>query len=58
MTFGVVIYSFAIGNLSSVLSKMDSRATKLQSKLITLALFGKQANLPKKLMQKLRNQIL
>lgn len=46
MVFGVGFYSFTIGNLSSVIAKMDAGTALLKSKLNTLQEFSKRVGLP------------
>ena len=46
MIFGVAFYSFTIGNLQSIISTIDVKASELAAKLNTLAGFAKRNKLP------------
>ena len=46
MIVGVNFYSFTIGNVSSIIASMDSKAALLNSKLNTLNEYSKKYNLP------------
>jgi hypothetical protein len=58
MLFGVVFYSFVIGTLSSVITQMDSRNNKLQTKLSAISSYAKHSKLPKDLTNRLRKYIM
>ena len=57
MAFGVAFYSFSIGNISSIVSKLDHHNRKLQMQLTSLRDFAKKAKLPIGLLIKMRNHI-
>jgi hypothetical protein len=46
MIIGVNFYSFTIGNVSSIIAGMDSKAAILNSKLNTLNEYSAKYNLP------------
>ena len=46
MIIGVNFYSFTIGNVSSIIAGMDSKAAILNSKLNTLNEYSTKYNLP------------
>jgi len=46
MIVGVNFYSFTIGNVSSIIASMDSKAALLNSKLNTLTEYSTKYNLP------------
>jgi hypothetical protein len=54
---GSFFFTFAIGNLSSVLSSMDTRETSKANKLATLNEFCKEAKLDKDLRERLKKSI-
>ena len=57
MFIGSFFFTFAIGNLSSVLSSMDTRESTKANKLATLNEFCKEAKLDKQLREKLKKSI-
>jgi hypothetical protein len=57
MFVGSFFYTFAIGNLSTVLSSLDTRESTKANKLATLNEFCKEAKLDKQLREKLRKSI-
>jgi len=57
MVLGAGIYSFAIGNLSSVLANLDTRESMKLSKLATINEFCKEARLSGSLKEKLRASV-
>lgn len=46
MIFGVGFYSFTIGNLSSILSSIDEKASELEKKKYNFAEYAKKHKLP------------
>lgn len=46
MIFGVGFYSFTIGNLSSILSSIDEKASELQKKKYNFSEYAKKHKLP------------
>ena len=46
MLFGVGFYSFAIGNLSTIMATMDSRSSHLRARISALNEFSREAKLP------------
>ena len=46
MFIGVNVYSFSIGNATSIIANMDSKAALLNSKLSTLSDYSTKYNLP------------
>ena len=54
MIFGVAFYSFTIGNLQSIISTIDDKASELAAKLNTLAGFAKRTNLPDYIVLKIK----
>jgi hypothetical protein len=57
MVFGAGVFSFTIGNLASVLANFDSQAAKVTLKMAQLNEFCKDAKIPKKLQEELRDTI-
>lgn len=55
MMIGVNFYSFTIGNVSSIIAAMDSRAAVLNSKLNTLNEYSMKYGLPAPTQQKIKN---
>lgn len=55
MFIGVNFYSFSIGNVSSIIASMDSKATLLNSKLNTLTEYALKYNLPINTQTKIKN---
>lgn len=53
MVFGVVFYSFAIGNLSKLLTTMDQRAVEHKNIVNNFKDFAKKAKLPEVLQKKI-----
>lgn len=54
MIFGVAFYSFTIGNLQSIISTIDVKASELTSKLNTLTGFAKRTKLPDNIVLKIK----
>jgi hypothetical protein len=54
MLFGVCFFSFTIGTLSSILSRIDSKEATLINKMAIIDEFARDANLGTDLKQKLR----
>jgi CRP-like cAMP-binding protein len=57
MSFGVLMYSFTIGSLSSILATMDQKNEEMNQKLKILAGIKKEYNLDKDLYDKVRKVI-
>ncbi len=57
MVTGGCIYSFAVGNLASVMTNMDTRDTQLKEKQNAVNQFSKEAHLTKILREKLKKAI-
>ena len=57
MSFGVLMYSFTIGSLSSILATMDQKNEEMNQKLQILAGIKKEYNLDKDLYDKVRKVI-
>jgi hypothetical protein len=51
---GVAFYSFTIGNLQSILSRLDAGSSGLAEKLNTLSSFAVTAKLPENITNKLK----
>jgi hypothetical protein len=51
---GVAFYSFTIGNLQSILSRLDAGSSGLSEKLNTLSSFAKSAKLPESITLKIK----
>jgi len=58
MMVGGFFYTFTIGNLSSVLSNLDTRESALQDKLSAISQFSKDTKLDKKLTGKLNKAVM
>ena len=54
MCFGVAFYSFTIGNLTSLVSQIDTREKALVHKLYYIDSFAAEAQLPREMRQRLR----
>jgi hypothetical protein len=54
MIFGVAFYSFTIGNLQSIISTIDVKASELAAKLNTLTGFAKRTKLPDHIVLKIK----
>ena len=54
MLFGVCFFSFVIGTLSSILSRMDTKETMMLNKMAIIDEFSRDANLSSDLKSKLR----
>jgi len=54
MIFGVAFYSFTIGNLQSIISTIDVKASELSAKLNTLTGFAKRTKLPDYIVLKIK----
>ena len=57
MFIGVFIYSFSIGSLSSVLSKLDKKNSQFNYNMSILNDLKKKFPVPNLLYQKLKNQL-
>lgn len=57
MIFGAGVFSMSVGNLSSVLTSLDSGANNLAYKLATVLEFCQDANLDPKLRNKIKSAI-
>ena len=57
MSFGVLMYSFAIGSLSSIVAAMDQKSEEMNEKLKILASIKKEYHLDKELYDKVRKVI-
>mmetsp|Transcript_22917 Transcript_22917/g.35261 ORF Transcript_22917/g.35261 Transcript_22917/m.35261 type:complete len:92 (-) Transcript_22917:1218-1493(-) len=55
MVLGVNFYSFTIGNVSSIIASLDSKAALLNSKLNTLTEYSLKYNLPMSTQSKIKN---
>ena len=55
MFIGVNVYSFSIGNATSIIANMDSKAALLNSKLNTLSDYAQKYKLPPTTQQKIKN---
>ena len=54
MCFGVVFFSFTIGNLTTLVSQIDTREKALAQKLYYIDSFSAEAHLPRELRQRMR----
>ena len=54
MLFGVGFYSFAIGNLSTIMATMDTRSSHLRARISALNEFSIEAKLPEDLRLKIK----
>ena len=54
MCFGVAFYSFTIGNLTSLVSQIDTREKALAHKIYYIDSFAAEAHLPREMRQRLR----
>jgi CRP-like cAMP-binding protein len=54
MVIGVNLYSFTIGNVSSIIAAMDAKASVLTSKIQTLNDYSTKYNLPQNTYNKIR----
>ena len=54
MCFGVAFYSFTIGNLTSLVSQIDTKEKALAQKIQYINSFAQEAHLPKEMRQRLR----
>ena len=57
MIFGVIIYSFAIGSLSSIVSSLDSNTAEMNQKLQILSRIKREFNLDQDIYDKIRKVI-
>ena len=57
MLFGVGFYSFAIGNLSTIMANMDTRSSHLSARVSALNEFSKEVKLPDELHFKIKQFI-
>lgn len=55
MFIGVNVYSFSIGNATSIIANMDSKAALLNSKLSTLSDYAQKYKLPPTTQSKIKN---
>ena len=54
MIFGVNFYSFTIGNVSSIIASLDSKAAIINAKLSTLSEYSLKYNLPSTTQHKIK----
>lgn len=57
MSFGVLLYSFAIGSLSSIVSTLDQKTAEMNQKLQILSSIKKEFNLDQSIYDKVRKVI-
>lgn len=57
MLLGVFIYTFCIGSLSSLLSRLDIRTMRYNQLLTTLLLIKKEYGIPDSLFLKIKNHL-
>jgi hypothetical protein len=57
MSFGVLMYSFAIGSLSSIVSTLDAKTAEMNQKLQILSSIKKEFNLDQEIYDKVRKVI-
>jgi CRP-like cAMP-binding protein len=57
MSFGVLLYSFAIGSLSSIVSTLDQKSEEMNKKLQILSSIKKEFNLDQNIYDKVRKVI-
>jgi hypothetical protein len=57
MSFGVLMYSFAIGSLSSIVSTLDQKTAEMNQKLQILSSIKKEFNLEQEIYEKVRKVI-
>ena len=57
MSFGVLLYSFAIGSLSSIVSTLDQKSEEMNQKLQILSSIKKEFNLDQNIYDKVRKVI-
>ena len=57
MLFGVIMYSFAIGSLSSIVSTLDNKTAEMNQKLNILSTIKKEFNLEQEIYDKVRKVI-
>jgi hypothetical protein len=57
MVFGVCFFSFAIGSLSTVVGRIDSREAILKEKLAVVEEFSRESSLDKDLKFRLRHAL-
>jgi CRP-like cAMP-binding protein len=57
MSFGVLLYSFAIGSLSSIVSTLDQKSEEMNQKLQILSSIKKEFNLEQNIYDKVRKVI-
>ena len=57
MSFGVLLYSFAIGSLSSIVSTLDQKTAEMNQKLQILSSIKKEFNLDQNIYDKVRKVI-
>lgn len=57
MSFGVLLYSFAIGSLSSIVSTLDQKSEEMNQKLQILSSIKKEFNLEQSIYDKVRKVI-
>ena len=57
MSFGVIMYSFAIGSLSSIVSTLDDKTAEMNQKLQILSSIKKEFNLDQEIYNKVRKLI-
>ena len=54
MCFGVAFYSFTIGNLTSLVSQIDTREKALEQKIFYINSFSAEAHLPREMRLRIR----
>lgn len=57
MSVGVILYSFAIGSLSSIISTLDAKTSVMNQKLKILALIKSNFHLDQEVYNKVRKVI-
>ena len=57
MTFGAGVFSYTVGNLSTVMSNLDSQSSNLALKLENLNIFCRDTKLSKELRDELKRDI-
>jgi hyperpolarization activated cyclic nucleotide-gated potassium channel 1 len=57
MMIGVFFYSFTIGTLTSVLGRIDTRATQLRDKLEVIEVFCNESNINNDLKKKIKEAL-
>lgn len=57
MFVGGIFYSFAIGNLTSILTNINTRKVQIEDKVAAISQFSKECNLDKNLTSRLRSAV-